>query len=160
MTKYMLRKFKKEAKDPNTPESRLVELMNADLSLAWAVAEFGNISNKLIDELIKSSDNYLRDSLSRNPKLTLTHLQTLCTDDWLPARYTALRRLLNDQNMSEQVPLEWFFNFITTYPDPLMVKQVKFYLIDKARLPHEMLQTFAQDSDEGVRQMAQERLGL
>lgn len=150
MTKYMLRKLKKEIKDSNTSEARLVELMNINRELAFAVAEFGNISSDLIDELMKSPDNYLRDALSRNPNLTVEHLQTLCADDWLPARYNALRRLLH--SVSEKVALEWFLDFLIICPDPLMVKQVKFHLINDARTPKTVLQAFAQDADEGVRQ--------
>ncbi len=155
MTKYMLRKLKKEIKDPNTPESRLIELMNMDLGLAFAVAEFGNIPNKLIEELLEAPNNYLRDALSRNPNLSVRHLQHLCSDEFLPARYTALRRLLHRE--SKENLLEWFEKFIVTCPDALMVKQVKLYLIEDARTPVNVLQMLAQDPDETVRQYLEEK---
>jgi hypothetical protein len=159
MTEYMRRKLKKEIKDPATSEARLIELMNMDLGLAFAVAEFGTISGNLIDELIQSPDNYLRDALSRNPRLTTAHLQKLCTDEFLPARYKALRRLLwSVCHEGADVPLEWFQNFIATCPDDLMVKQIKFHLLEDVRTSETVLQTLAQDPDEDVRQRAQQKL--
>lgn len=156
MTNYMLRKLKKEIKNSNTPESRLVELMNMDLALAYAVAEFGSISSNLIEELLGSTDNYLRDALSRNPNLSVKHLQHLCSDEFLPARYMALRRLLHSK--SDEVSHQWLQDFMTTCPDPLMVKQIKFYLVTDAPSTSSILQTLLLDADEDVRRMARQRL--
>jgi hypothetical protein len=161
MTEYMRRKLKKEIKKPDTSEERLIELMNMDLGLAFAVAEFGAISSGLIDELIQSPENYLRDALSRNQNLTTAHLQKLCSDEFLPARYHALRRLLwRACYEGADVPLEWFQNFIVTYNDELMVKQIKFHLLEDERTPKSFLQTLTQDPDDDVRQRAQQKVKI
>jgi hypothetical protein len=150
MTNYMLRKLKKEIKNPDTSEERLIELMNMDLVLAWAVAEFGNISSDLIDKLIQAPDSYLRHSLSKNPNLTPAHLQLLCSDEWFPVSSNAVGRVIRNE-VSQQIPIEWFENFIATCSDKLLLQQIKLYLMDDARTSESVLQALAQDPDENIR---------